>query len=216
MDLRRTRDSLVQHMLPHVPFDGWSVRTMRMASTDAGHDRTMAERCFPGGAVEAVEHFSDFADRLLVEEMAGADLQALRMRQRVAFLVRRRIEPWGAHREAVRRAMSLLALPPNGLVALRATYRTVDTIWHLAGDSATDFSFYTKRATLAAVHTATVLYWLDDISEDAADTWGFLDRRIGDVMQIPKLRARLDDLPGLGLLSRSGRRRRFGVRAASS
>lgn len=215
MDLRRTRDSLVQHMLPHVPFDGWSVRAMRMASTDAGHDRTMAERCFPGGPVEAVEHFSDFADRLLVEEMAGADLQALRMRQRVAFLVRRRIEPWGGHREAVRRAMSLLALPPNGLVALRATYRTVDTIWHLAGDSATDFSFYTKRATLAAVHTATVLYWLDDMSEDAADTWGFLDRRIGDVMQIPKLRARLDDLPGLGLLSKSGRRRRFGVRAAS-
>jgi ubiquinone biosynthesis protein COQ9 len=93
------------------------------------------------------------------------------------------------YREAVRRTISFLALPSNATVA-QSTYATIDAIWYACGDASTDLSFYTKRATLAAVYGVTVLYWLDDSSEQFAETWAFLDRRIGDVMQIPKLRAR--------------------------
>ena len=88
----------------------------------------------------------------------------------------------------------LPCLPSNAPVAARSTYQTVNAIWYACGDTSTDFSFYTKRATLAGVYAATVLYWLDDASDDFADIWGFLDRRIDDVMQIPRLRARMSGL----------------------
>ena len=90
----------------------------------------------------------------------------------------------------MRRALSFLAMPQNTLLALRCVYHTVDAIWHLAGDTATDWNFYSKRGLLAAVYTTTVLYWLEDESEGFTDTWAFLDRRISDVMKVPKAAAR--------------------------
>ena len=98
--------------------------------------------------------------------------------------VRERLSAMAAHREAVRRALSFMALPQNGAAAAACTCRTVDAIWYAAGDTSTDFSFYTKRALLSGVYVATVLYWLGDKSAGSQDTWGFLDRRIAGIMRI--------------------------------
>ncbi len=192
------RDAVVRAALVHVPFDGWGRATLRRAAREIGQEAALADQLFPGGAVEAVEHFADLADRLMLAEMAVRDLAGLRTGARVALAVRLRLEPWNEHREAVRRALGLLALSANAPVAARSTWRTVDAIWRAAGDTATDFSFYSKRATLAAVWMPTVLYWLDDASPGAEDTWAFLERRLADIGRIPRLRAQL--------------RRRFGWR----
>jgi ubiquinone biosynthesis protein COQ9 len=217
-DMREVRDRLVLAALNHVPFDGWSPRALREAAKDAGFDETMGERAFPSGVVASVEHFAELADRRLGEEARSARLDSFRLSQRVAWLVRQRISAWAPHREAVRRAVSLLSLPTNALAAMRASWRTVDTIWYLAGDQAVDYTYYTKRATLAAVYTATVLFWLEDSSEDSADTWHFLDRRLADLTRLPKLtaeaRRRLDWLPNpIALIAgKGGGHRHFGVR----
>ena len=119
-------------------------------------------------------------------------LAASKTREKVALAIRLRLEAEAGHREAIRQALSFLALPTNAPLGAKCLYRTVDAIWYAAGDKATDFSFYTKRALLAGVYSATVLYWLNDKSEESAATWSFLDRRIADVMKIYELRARLD------------------------
>ena len=186
------RDRLLLAALPHVTFDGWTDAAFRAGARDLGLDIREARLLFPGGAREAVAHFSDWADRRMLAALAGHDLAALRLRQRVALAVRLRLKVLAPWREAVRRSLGFLALPPNGALAARCLYRTVDAIWHAVGDRSVDFSFYTKRALLAAVVSATTLYWLDDDSEGSAESWGFLERRIGDVMRIPSLRQRLD------------------------
>jgi ubiquinone biosynthesis protein COQ9 len=195
------RDAIVMAALAHAPFDGWSRKTLAKAAADAGLDATMAERAFPHGAAEAAEHFAALADRKLEDEaVANAEaLAAMRFTARVGWLIRRRIEAWTDHREAVRRAVATLALPGHGARAMRAAWRTADTIWHAAGDSSTDFSYYTKRATLIAVYSATLLVWLDDSSDGAATSWAFLDRRLADVGKFTKFRqdtqARLKNVP---------------------
>lgn len=193
MDFRHVRDRLVLAALPHVAFDGWSPRSLGEAARDEGMHPTMPERAFPGGAIEAVEHFVELADRLMVADLERLDLQSMRVPERIKAAIRIRLERWADQREAVRRALALLALPTNAAIAARATARTVDCIWVAAGDHAHDFSWYTKRATLAAVYSATVLYWLDDPSEDQVETWGFLDRRLADVGRITKARRRIED-----------------------
>lgn len=212
MDLESARDGIVLAALPHVAFDGWSRRTLRAAAVAAGYDRTMGERLFPSGPVEMVEHFNALADRRMAEALAAMGLPSLKLRQRVALAVRTRLEPWSDEREAVRRAVALLSLPQNAATGARITYRTVDAIWHAVGDASTDFSFYTKRASLAAVYGATVLYWLDDPSEGAQETWGFLERGLDGLMRLPKLTGALKrpwELVGnpFRLLTPSGRRR---------
>src|SRR5205809_7791049 len=125
--------------------------------------------------------------------MENAGLAALKVRERIKLAVRLRIEQTVGGRESVRRGLALLALPFNAPLALRLLYRTVDAIWYAAGDTSTDFNFYTKRATLAGVFSSTLLYWLNDRSEGSEATWSFVDLRIDDVMRFEKWKAQLQN-----------------------
>jgi ubiquinone biosynthesis protein COQ9 len=183
-------DALLAAALPHVAFDGWGRAALAAGARDLGMDVADAERHFPGGACKLVEYFSGWADRRMEAALAEHDLAAMRLRDRIALAARLRIEALAPHREAVRRALGWLALPVNAPLGLKLLYRTVDAMWFAVGDRSVDFSFYTKRALLAGVLSATTLFWLDDASEDGAETWAFLDRRIADVMRIPRLKGR--------------------------
>jgi ubiquinone biosynthesis protein COQ9 len=215
--LQAERDRLVLAALLQVPFEGWSPKALQEAAKDEGLDPSLGERLFPGGVIEAVAHFSDLADRQMIEEAVAEDLTGQRVSERVRWLVRRRIEAWANHRESVRRAVTFLTLPNHAKVAMQAGWRTADAIWYAAADKATDFSYYTKRATLAGVFTATLLYWLQDESDDFADSWAFLDRRLADALKVTSFRLSLtrrvaqcpSPLQWLGLAS--GARRRFGI-----
>src|SRR5207244_5089519 len=130
-------------------------------------------------------------DRGMLDRLETETLDPLHLPERIALAVITRLELVAPWREAVRRALSLLTLPQHMPLALRLLYQTVDDVWWAAGDRATDFSFYTKRLTLAGIHTATVLYWLEDRSEDFADTRGFLERRLAGVARVGRVRQQL-------------------------
>ncbi len=183
------RYRLLLASLPHVTFDGWTETALKAGAADAGYDPADVARFFPGGACEAVIALSAWADRRMTEAVAAADLSALRHSEKIAFAVRARLEAVAPYREAVRRSIAFMALPPHATAGMSMLYRTIDEMWRAVGDRSVDFSFYTKRALLAGVVSATTLYWLDDASEDSSESWAFLDRRLADVLKIPKLRA---------------------------
>jgi ubiquinone biosynthesis protein COQ9 len=196
------RDQLLEAALAHVPFDGWSRRSLFAGARDLGIEPGLARRLFPQGGDDLLVHLERWADRQMMARVEGEALQDLPMRERIARLVRARLEVLTPHREALRRATAARLLPTNALAATASLWHTVDLMWALAGDRANDVSFYTKRSLLAAVWSSTFLYWLDDRSEGLAATWAFLDRRIENVLQIGRLRARLDDaVQGLGRLN---------------
>jgi ubiquinone biosynthesis protein COQ9 len=185
------RDAASAAMLPHVPFDGWTNRALRSGLADLGVPVEDAELLFPGGAADMIEAFCDWADRRMGDEAATQTLAAKRLHERVRAVIALRLAQNRPHKEAIRRAVALLALPQNARLAAACTARTADAIWHAAGDRSVDFSWYTKRAILGAVYGATLLYWLRDSSEEDADTLAFLDRRLAGVGQIGSLRRRV-------------------------
>jgi ubiquinone biosynthesis protein COQ9 len=187
------RDRLADALASEAAFSGWSRLALRAAAEQAGAGPD-AERLFPGGPVDVLAYLSERADRRTVAGLENAGGMSLRIRERIKLAVRLRIENTVGGKESVRRGLALLALPFNGPLALKLLYRTVDAIWYAAGDTSTDFNFYTKRATLAGVFSSTLLYWLNDRSEDNAATWSFLDRRIDDVMRFEKWKADLGSL----------------------
>jgi len=187
------RDHLLEAALVHVPFDGWSRRSLMAGARDAGIDPATARRLFPRGGDDLLVHLERWADRKMLERVDAATLGTMRMRDRIAALVRARLDVLTPHREAMRRAVAARMLPFNMWAAGSSLWRTVDVIWSAAGDQAYDLSRYTKRAMLAGVYSSTFFYWLDDRSPGREDTWAFLERRIDDVMQITKARARFDD-----------------------
>jgi ubiquinone biosynthesis protein COQ9 len=186
------RDAAIEALLPSVPFDGWTSRALRMALTAIGAAPEDAVLLFPGGAADMVAAFIDLADRKMEAAATGRDMTDLRLPARVRAVIALRLEQNRPHREAIRRAFAVLALPGNARLGALSAARTVDAIWRAAGDTSADFSWYTKRAILAAVYGKTLLYWLRDTSEDDAATLAFLDRRLADVARIGRLRRRID------------------------
>lgn len=202
------RDRLLEAALVHVPFDGWSRRSLLAGARDLGLEPGTARRLFPRGGDDLLAHVERWADRQMLARIDTASLEIMRVRERIATLVRARLEVLLPHREAMRRAVAARLLPTNALTAGSSLWHTVDLMWTAAGDHAADFSRYSKRALLAAVYSSTFLYWLEDRSPSCEDTWAFLDRRIEDVMQIGNLRQRLDDtLRSLGRLNPLAARR---------
>jgi ubiquinone biosynthesis protein COQ9 len=181
------RDAAIDALLPNVPFDGWTMSALKRA---AGPD---ADLLFPGGAPDMIEAWCDLADRRMEEEAARQGVSG-RLPDRVRAVIALRLAQNRPYREAVRRALSILSLPRHAGLAARCTARTVDAIWHAAGDRSADFSWYTKRAILASVYTGTVLYWLTDTSEDDAATLAFLDRRLAGVGRIGRMRKRVEGI----------------------
>ncbi len=186
------RDAVIDALVPQVAFDGWTVKSLRQALAVIGEDPEDAALLFPGGAGEMIEAFSALSDARMAAAAQAADLAAYRVPARVRSIIALRLEHGRDHKEAIRRALAWLSLPTNAARAGRITAATVDAIWHAAGDTSSDFSWYTKRGTLAAVYSATLLYWLRDNSFDDEETLLFLDRRLENVAQIGQMRKQVE------------------------
>jgi ubiquinone biosynthesis protein COQ9 len=180
------RDRLLAEALPEIPVTGVSDATLAAAAEKSGISRRELQDAFPQGPVNLVEAFSHWADRRMAEILASQGEQ--RMRDRIASAVRARIEVLGPHKEATRRVMAFLAQPQHAALAAKLMMTSVDAMWRAAGDRSSDFSYYTKRATLGAVYGATFAYWLSDSSEGHQATWIFLGHRIDNVMSIEKFK----------------------------
>lgn len=188
------RDRLIEALLPDVPFDGWTQAALRVAAQRCDIAESEAQALFPGGPPDLVAGFSRWADRRMLDRLERAALENLGTTARIRLAVLTRFDIVVPHREAVRASLAVLAMPPHAALAARLVYETVDGIWYTAGDKAADFSFYTKRATLAALYGAAVLYWLDDRSQGFTDTERFVGRRLDDLGRVAQFRTRIDEM----------------------
>lgn len=183
------KETFLDAVLPHVVFDGWSHAAMAAAADGLGVSEGEVKALFPRGPVDAALAWHKRGDREMMTRLQAADMEGMRYRDRIALGVRLRLE--GSDKELVRRGMALFALPQYAALGTAAIWGTASRIWEALGDSSRDINWYSKRATLAAVYSATVLFWLGDESEGDVASWEFLDRRIDDVMQIEKFKGHL-------------------------
>ncbi len=167
-------------------FDGWTDAAVVSAAAQLGIDPAQARLAFPKDPAHMIEAWIAGVDAAVVAHFTPEVIAAMKVRDRIRAMIWYRLEVTAPARESSRSALSILALPQNVPLALRTNWRSSDLMWRLAGDTATDYNHYTKRLTLSAVYTSTLLAWLDDESEEFADTGAFLNRRLADVMKIEK------------------------------
>ena len=201
------RAKLLDAALPHAAFDGWSEAMLDMAAEDAGLSKGEVQLYLPRGVIDLIETWSRALDAEAEARLAAADLASMKIREKVTFGVLARLEAIGDHEEAARRARARLSLPDMAADGPRLVWATSDMIWRAIGDPSTDWNFYSKRTILSGVYTTTLAMWLGDQSEDKAEARAFLDRRIQNVMDFEKTKAKVtkfaDSLPDpTGLLAR--------------
>ena len=195
--LDELRDELAPAIAANAAFDGWGAEALTMTAEAQGVDPGVAALAFPSGAVDMIDAWFASIDRAMLAALPPATLAAMKVRERITALVEARLAAVAPDREALRRAIAVLALPQNVARGTRLGWRTVDTIWRAAGDTATDYNHYTKRAILLGVYGTTISVFLDDESEGWIDSRAFLGRRIDGIMRFEKAKA--------GFLKRSER-----------
>lgn len=200
-ELAALRDEILLSTLGNIAFDGWTERSLRDGATMAGHDAEAARRAFPNGIRDLITHFADWADRQMAEFVTaeGSEFTARPLGERLARVLWARFEVLARHQEAVRRLPPLLALPRFAPQAAKLLARSADAVWLAAGDDATDFSYYTRRAAMTALLSAATLFWLADRSEGHQATAAFISRRVERMLAFGRAFGRLGQ--GLGGLA---------------
>lgn len=172
-------------------WDGWSEAAVRAAAAAQGIDGDAAAFAFQDGPMAMITAWTGSIDRAMARALPPEKLAALKIRERIRTLVQFRLDVAAPHKEALRRALAVMARPQNAAQALKLGWRSADAMWRLAGDTATDYNHYTKRLTLGSIYAATLAVFVDDTSEGHGDTRAFLDRRIDGIMRFEKAKARL-------------------------
>src|SRR5437016_10045561 len=187
--LEQMRRRLALAVGENAVFDGWTHQAIDTAAGQLGVDPAQARLAMPKAQAGMIDVYIQEVDRALAAYFTPERLAGMKIREKIRALIWYRLEIMGPAREAVRRALAILAMPQNLPLALRISWRSADVMWRIAGDTSTDFNHYTKRMTLGAVYGSTLLVWLNDQSEGWSDTAAFLDRRIDDVMKFEKFKA---------------------------
>jgi ubiquinone biosynthesis protein COQ9 len=188
MNLDELRAALAPIVPAHAAFDGWTEGAIAMAAAELGVPADRARLVFKG-PLDMIDAWFDALDKAMLAAFPPETIAEMKVRDRIRALILFRLEALAPKREALRRALSILAMPQNAPAAAGLAWRSADRIWRTAGDAATDFSHYTKRATLIAVYASTTFVFLDDGSEGLAGASAFLDRRLADVMRFEKAKA---------------------------
>jgi len=187
---QQMREAVLAAALTHAAFDGFTDGLLQKAGAEAGVSKADLARLFENGVLSLVEFFSINTDAQMEKRLAGMDLKAMKIRERIAAAVKTRLAILKPHKEAARRAAAFLSLPMHAALGAKLMYHTVDSMWRAVGDTSTDFNFYTKRGILAGVYGSTAVRWFNDTSADEKPTEEFLAARIENVMQFEKFKAK--------------------------
>lgn len=189
--IEEVRAFLPPYIAEEAVFDGWTNEARDNAAGAMDVDPALAQLAFADGPMDMIAAWISDIDAVMIADWPEERVNALKIRQRITQLIKYRFEQVIPTREALRRAVAIMALPGNAPRASRLSWRTADLIWRLAGDNATDYNHYTKRIIVSGVYAATLMVFLDDESDDFSETWAFLDRRIENVMQFEKAKAKI-------------------------
>ena len=113
---------LIEAILDHVPFDGWSEASLKMAAADCGVSETELITLFPAGASDAIAAYGAHADQKMKEAFLAcheADLASMPVHLRIRALILIRLEQADPHKEVVRRTLSTLARPQHANLAVQ-------------------------------------------------------------------------------------------------
>ena len=202
LDDCQLRMDLIRAMLTHVPFDGWTWEAMEQGAVDINFEKTKTpsfrikifKDLFKNGPIDFIDIFSEVIDLEVKEKYDLIELKPERVPEKIKKIIMLRLNLCQKHKESIRSSVSITAIPVNARASLKILYRTCNSIWRIAGDKSTDFSFYTRRISLAAIYTSTLLFWLNDNSNNNVETEFFLERRLKDISKISNLKKPLSDL----------------------
>jgi len=200
------KSEILDMALEEVHIHGWTRAAVAAAATKLGHPSVVSGLVTRGG-VDLVLHHVNSSNKNLdiwmkneVKRITEDGTKKLPIGKFVRSAIIERLKMNIPYIQSDRWTEALALSASNPQVAtesLGCLQQLCDDIWYRAGDTSTDYNWYSKRITLAAVYTSTEVFLLQDKSEGYSDTWQFLDRRFEDLQAMPNLTQLPNDVAGV-------------------
>ncbi|MEE2704759.1 MAG: COQ9 family protein [Pseudomonadota bacterium] len=188
------KQKFLYHVLEDIKSNGWRENFFDSYSCKGFFTNDEIRVLFPNGRIDFLRYWFDVTEKLMLNDLANSKINELKVREKIKKIIRVRLERWKGYKVAIKRTLPILLMPSSSYLLSLSLMKTSDSIWKIAGDKSVDFNFYTKRGLLLGVYSATLIFWLDDNSENDHKTWEFLDRRIEEVLQIPKVKSSMEKI----------------------
>ena len=203
------KEMFLYSLLDEVSKKGWTANILSLCSKNPVLSSDDIKVFFPHGRIDLLKFWFSLSDNLMLKDLKEIDIESLKIRERIKIIIKKRLQRWILYRSAIKKTIPLLLQPTYNQYIIYSLGITLDMIWRIAGDKSVDFNYYTKRGLLFGVYSSTLIFWLDDSSEDCIETWDFLDRRIAEVLEIPKFKKNINNTIGAYTSNFSSSLRRF-------
>ena len=168
---------------------GFSKNSLESISKKYGLDINETELLFPEGNIDLIKFTLEQLDNELEEYCRKIDLIRLPVHKRIKKVLLSKIFLMNKNKLFYRSIFFNLLIPKKKFSLSSQLYNSVDQIWFIAGDSSTDFNFYTKRLILSVIYSRIMLFFFNN--NNLQELEDILDESLQRVSKIPEIKSKL-------------------------
>ncbi len=191
----KIKSIILQKLKKIVSVEGWSEKVLKQLLQN-GVEKSDLVTYFQYDYKELLKYSLEELNNSLEKEINKINIINYSLNKRIKKILMLRFNILNNDKEFYKKTFYHLLIPSNNKIMKSSLYKSVDTMWYLAGDNSTDFNFYTKRLILVVIYV-NALFVLFNKNFDEVES--NIDRNLKKISKIPKIKDRIsfikDNIP---------------------
>ncbi len=143
----------------YIELYGWNDQIFKSVTDSSKYTIEETKILFPLGYKSLLIFYLDNLNKEVNRTIQKKKLSNLKTHEKIKELILIRLKFNEKEKQLIKKTIYALMLPNNSKISLTSLYKTIDSIWYLAGDNSTDFNYYSKRIILAMIYSNVLFYW---------------------------------------------------------
>ena len=188
--LLKKRLEILKYAKTIISKTGLNSDTFNLISKYNNLDNNEMYLLFPNGNNDLLKFIIEQLNIDLEEYCKKLELIRLPLHKRIRKILLAKILIMNKEKAFYKKIFISLLVPKKNISLSRNLYNSIDQIWFIAGDTSTDFNFYTKRLILAGIYTRVMLFFFNNNDQKTLEK--ILDDNLKRVSKIPELKSKLN------------------------
>lgn len=187
--LLKKRQVVLRFAKEFVSENGLTKNCLENISKKYGLNTDETDLLFPQGNIDLIKFALEQLNNDLEVYCRQIDLIRLPIHKRIRKVLLSKISLMNKDKPFYRSIFLNLLIPKKNFSLSSQLYNSVDQLWFIAGDSSTDFNFYTKRLILSGIYSRVMLFFFNNNNQEELEN--ILDESLKRVSKIPEIKSKL-------------------------
>ena len=187
--LLKKRQVVLRFAKEFISEKGLTKNCLENISKKYGLNTDETDLLFPQGNIDLIKFALEQLNNDLEVYCRQIDLIRLPIHKRIRKVLLSKISLMNKDKPFYRTIFLNLLIPKKNFSLSSQLYNSVDQLWFIAGDSSTDFNFYTKRLILSGIYSRVMLFFFNSNNQEELEN--ILDESLKRVSKIPEIKSKL-------------------------